>query len=71
MNLSDPITSLKGVGGKRKEILERMNIRTVRDLIYTFPRKYEDRRTVSAIMTYAAKYHEESPRNRGQEGRNR
>ena len=51
MNLSDPITSLKGVGGKRKEILERMNIRTVRDLIYTFPRKYEDRRTVSAIMT--------------------
>ncbi|MBO5994345.1 MAG: DNA helicase RecG, partial [Firmicutes bacterium] len=51
MNLSDSITSLKGVGGKRKEILERMNIRTVRDLIYTFPRKYEDRRTVSAIMT--------------------
>ena len=50
MNLSDSVTCLKGIGGKRKEILERMNIRTVRDLIYTFPRKYEDRRYVSTIM---------------------
>ena len=51
MDLNDNITALKGVGNKRKEILEKMNIRTVRDLIYTFPRKYEDRRTVSSIMT--------------------
>lgn len=51
MNLSDSVTALKGVGAKRQEILERMNIRTVRDLLYTFPRKYEDRRTVSSIMT--------------------
>ncbi len=51
MNLYDSITALKGVGAKRKEILEKMNIRTIRDLIYTFPRKYEDRRTVSSIMT--------------------
>ena len=51
MDLNDSITVLKGVGNKRREILERMNIRTVRDLIYTFPRKYEDRRTVSGIMT--------------------
>ena len=50
MNLNDSIQVLKGVGAKRKEILEKMNIRTVKDLIYTFPRKYEDRRTVSYIM---------------------
>ena len=50
MNLSDSITTLKGVGAKRAEILRRMNIETVRDLIYTFPRKYEDRRKVLRIM---------------------
>ncbi|MBQ5441875.1 MAG: ATP-dependent DNA helicase RecG [Firmicutes bacterium] len=50
MNLNDSITCLRGVGEKRKDILERMNIRTIRDLIYTFPRKYEDRRTVTNIM---------------------
>ena len=50
MNLSDSVQVLKGVGSKRSEILEKMNIRTVKDLIYTFPRKYEDRRTVSYIM---------------------
>ncbi|MBR6225022.1 MAG: hypothetical protein IKR02_04780, partial [Firmicutes bacterium] len=50
MNLNDSIQVLKGVGAKRKEILEKMNIRTVKDLIYTFPRKYEDRRSVSYIM---------------------
>ncbi len=50
MNLSDSITTLKGVGAKRAEILKRMNIETVRDLIYTFPRKYEDRRKVQRIM---------------------
>ena len=50
MHLSDSITPLKGVGAKRAEILRRMNIETVRDLIYTFPRKYEDRRKVLRIM---------------------
>ena len=50
MNLNDSITSIRGIGSRRKELLERMNIRTVRDLIYTFPRKYEDRRRVHTIM---------------------
>lgn len=50
MKLTDSVTVLKGVGAKRAEILKRMNVETVKDLIYTFPRKYEDRREVLRIM---------------------
>ena len=37
------ITSLKGVGSVRKAQLEKAGIKTVRDLLYTFPRAYQDR----------------------------
>ncbi len=50
MELRDSVTSLKGVGDKKAALLEKLNIRTVRDLIYTFPRKYEDRRHVTKII---------------------
>ena len=41
--LSDPVTSLKGVGPARAGQLENLNIRTLGDLICHFPRGYEDR----------------------------
>lgn len=50
MKLSDDITYLKGVGAKRAQMLSKLNIRTVGDLLYFFPRKYEDRRKVSYII---------------------
>ena len=50
LKLADSITAVKGVGKKRAELLEKMNIRTVEDLLYLFPRKYEDRRHPVAIM---------------------
>ena len=50
LKLSDSITAVKGVGKKRAELLEKMNIRTVEDLLYLFPRKYEDRRHPVTIM---------------------
>ena len=53
MKLSDSVTSLKGVGAKRAQMLSKLNIRTVSDLLYFFPRKYEDRRTVSRIIDAA------------------
>ena len=41
--LSDPVTSLKGVGPARAGQLENLNIETLGDLICHFPRGYEDR----------------------------
>ena len=41
--LSDPVTSLKGVGPARAKQLENLNIFTLGDLICHFPRGYEDR----------------------------
>lgn len=38
-----PITSLKGVGTVRAQQLEKAGIRTICDLLYTFPRAYQDR----------------------------
>ena len=44
MNLRDNITILKGIGGKKAAIFESYGISTLEDLLYFFPRKYEDRR---------------------------
>lgn len=49
MNLNDSITTLKGVGPKKAKCFEEYNIRTLEDLMLLFPRKYEDRRTVTLI----------------------
>ena len=50
LKLADSVTSIKGVGKKRAELLGKMNIHTVEDLLYLFPRKYEDRRHAVTIM---------------------
>ncbi|MDR0852577.1 MAG: ATP-dependent DNA helicase RecG [Clostridiales Family XIII bacterium] len=38
------VSSLKGVGAKKAALLEKLDIHTVKDLLYSFPRTYEDRR---------------------------
>lgn len=51
LELSDSVQSMKGVGAVRAAALEKLGIRTVRDLLYDFPRAYENRgniRTLSA-----------------------
>ncbi len=40
--LSKPITYLKGVGEKRAKLYEKLDIFSVRDLLYHFPRSYVD-----------------------------
>ena len=40
--LSQPITALKGVGPKVAERLRRLNAETIWDLLYVFPRRYDD-----------------------------
>ncbi len=50
MELGDRVASIKGIGKKKSETLRRLKIETVEDLLYFFPRKYEDRRRVFKIM---------------------
>ncbi len=40
--LDSPVTVLQGVGPKQARRLARMGIRTIRDMLYTFPRRYDD-----------------------------
>ncbi|MBE6586544.1 MAG: ATP-dependent DNA helicase RecG [Ruminococcaceae bacterium] len=41
--LSAPITTLSGVGEARRKAYARLGVRTVRDLLYHFPRAFENR----------------------------
>jgi ATP-dependent DNA helicase RecG len=50
MRLDDSIISLHGVGEKRAEALAQLGIESVRDLLFHFPRAYEDRRNVTSII---------------------
>ena len=43
LELSDSVRAIKGVGEARAAALAKLNIKTVRDLLYDFPRAYENR----------------------------
>lgn len=47
--LNQTIQYLKGVGPKRGEILERLGIHIIRDILYYFPRDYKDRTKIQKI----------------------
>ena len=49
MKLTDKVTCLKGVGPKKAQALGKMNIETLEDLAYLFPRDYQDRRELTKI----------------------
>jgi ATP-dependent DNA helicase RecG len=48
-NLRDDVQYIKGVGPSLRTRLNRLGIYTARDLLYHFPRDYEDRRTVRRL----------------------
>ena len=50
MELKSPVSGVKGIGPKKTELLSRLKIHTIEDLLYFFPRKYEDRTKVWTIM---------------------
>ena len=50
MNLKDSVTVIRGVGAKRAQLLEKLNIRTIEDMLMCFPRRYEDRRKAVTII---------------------
>jgi len=47
--LDAPVSMLPGIGKKRAELLEKLNVRTVRDLLFFYPRRYEDYSTLKTI----------------------
>jgi ATP-dependent DNA helicase RecG len=47
--LNQSVQYLKGVGPKRSEILEKLGIHTIRDMLYYFPRDYKDRTRIQKI----------------------
>ena len=48
-NLSTPIQYLKGIGPKKAKMFEKLGIVCVEDLLYYFPKRYEDRSSFKAI----------------------
>jgi len=47
--LETPVQYLKGVGPRRAKVFESIEIKTLKDLIYYFPRKYLDRTSIQTI----------------------
>ena len=47
--LSAPLSVIKGAGPRRIALLEKLGLRTIYDLLFFFPRKYENRRNVRKI----------------------
>jgi ATP-dependent DNA helicase RecG len=56
--LSTPIVQLKGVGPRIAEKFVRLGIRTVEDLLYTLPNRYEDRREFRKVALLRDNTHE-------------
>ncbi len=48
-SLTDRVDQLKGIGEARSSRLGRLGVHTVEDLLYLFPRRYEDRRKISRL----------------------
>jgi len=48
-SLATPIRYLKGIGPQRAKAFTRIGISTLEDLLYYFPRRYEDRRKLTSI----------------------
>ncbi|MBR0222519.1 MAG: hypothetical protein IJQ63_12200, partial [Synergistaceae bacterium] len=49
ITLNSLVQDLKGIGEKKSQSLNKLGIFTLEDLLYFFPRKYEDRRTITPI----------------------
>jgi len=47
--LNNPIHTIKRIGSGRLKLFEKLGIKTVKDLLYYFPRRYEDRSNITKI----------------------
>lgn len=46
---NQPVTSIKGIGPKKAQKLSKLNIFTVGDIVFNFPRQFEDRGQIRSI----------------------
>lgn len=53
MRLDDSITKISGIGEKKAKYFEKMKVKTIRDLIFHFPIRYEDRSNFKKISQIA------------------
>ena len=53
LSVDDPVSRLTGVNAKTAERLERLDVTTVRDLLYLFPRRHEDFSSIVSISNVA------------------
>lgn len=53
LRLDDPVTAIRGIGEAKALLLQRLGIATAEDLVYFFPRRYEDRRQIVTIQDLA------------------
>lgn len=51
--LSTPVAYIKGIGDKRAALFQKLGVYTAGDMVFFYPRNYEDRRKVTAIMDVA------------------
>jgi len=49
LNLSSPVTDIARIGPAKAQYLQKLKITHARDFLYTFPRRYDDFSTVTAI----------------------
>ncbi|MEA3494388.1 MAG: ATP-dependent DNA helicase RecG [Candidatus Margulisiibacteriota bacterium] len=56
--LDTPAQYIKGVGPKVAKLLKKLGLETAEDIIYFFPRDYDDRSTVKAIAQLSPSAHE-------------
>ncbi|HWB12297.1 MAG TPA: ATP-dependent DNA helicase RecG [Pirellulales bacterium] len=51
--LATPVQFLKGVGPQRAELLEKLGLRTARDVLFFFPRDYQDLSELASVADLA------------------
>ena len=49
-NLDKDIKFVKGIGPKRADKLNKLGIFTINDLVFNFPRQYEDRNNIKKYL---------------------
>ena len=48
--LNAPVTKIRGIGEKQAGNLEKLNVFTIKDLLYLFPRRYDDYSQLKSIQ---------------------
>ncbi|HDS09084.1 MAG TPA: hypothetical protein ENN73_02550, partial [Firmicutes bacterium] len=49
-DLNKELQYVRGVGPYRARLLSKLALNTVKDMLYYFPKRYEDRRKISRII---------------------